>query len=281
MSQATSEHPEPILASWKISEVLGRYPVLLEELANLNPAFRQLRNPLLRRVQARLVTVAQAAEMAGLEPAELVRALNTAVGASVREDAPQRATDAPAAAPDWIDRAEVAVEFDARPLLARGEEPFAAIVRAAQGVPAGQVLQLRAPFDPLPLYDVLAGRGFAGWGRQIGERDWEVFFRNEGRPVRQPKAAPAAAPDPDWDAPTAVVTIDVSELVPPEPLVKILETLADLPAGGTLRVHHVRRPIHLYARLDEMGYPHETREPAPGRVELLIQKPAVSREALA
>jgi hypothetical protein len=56
-------------------------------------------------------------------------------------------------------------------------------------------------------------------------------------------------------------------------MLKILEAIADLPPGGTLLVHHVRRPVHLYPRLDDLGCRHETRDLAPGRVELRIQKP--------
>ena len=78
----------------------------------------------------------------------------------------------------------------------------------------------------------------------------------------------------DWSAPAAEVTIDVSELVPPEPMVKILQTLETLPDGSRLLVHHVRRPIHLYDRLDEMGYAHATRDLGPGQVEVMIQKRA-------
>lgn len=77
----------------------------------------------------------------------------------------------------------------------------------------------------------------------------------------------------DWaDSIDVEVTIDVSELVPPEPMIKILRALEELPDGGRLLVHHVRRPMHLYDQLDEMGYAHLTREPEPGRVEILIQK---------
>ena len=64
-----------------------------------------------------------------------------------------------------------------------------------------------------------------------------------------------------------------SPLVPPEPMVKILQALETLPDDSRLLVHHVRRPMHLYDRLDEMGYAHETRELGPGRVEVMIQKP--------
>lgn len=273
--------PEPILASWKISDVLREYPALLDELIALDPAFAPLRNPLRRRVQARLVTVAQAARIAGMEPAALARRLNTAIDAPPADD--DSAPDAPArseAAPAWLANAQVAATFDARPLLQRGEEPFSAIMRAASEVPKGQVFRLDAPFDPLPLYDALAKRGFQGWGRQAGPDHWEVFFLNEGRPSEpSPPAIATVNPPPlDWDAPESTVTIDVSDLVPPEPLVKILEAVADLPAGGRLLVHHVRRPIHLYPRLDDLGCRHETREPEPGRVELLIQKPAATTE---
>ncbi len=72
---------------------------------------------------------------------------------------------------------------------------------------------------------------------------------------------------------TAEVTIDVSELVPPEPMMKILAALENLPDGGQLTVHHVRRPMHLYPRLEELGYTHTTTDLGPGKVELVITKP--------
>jgi hypothetical protein len=59
-------------------------------------------------------------------------------------------------------------------------------------------------------------------------------------------------------------------------MVKILQTLETLPPDTRLLVHHVRRPIHLYDRLDEMGYAHATRDLAPGQVQVMIQKPPTS-----
>ena len=47
-------------------------------------------------------------------------------------------------------------------------------------------------------------------------------------------------------------------------MVRILETLREIGAGQTLLVHHVRRPIHLYPRLDALGCTHETREQPDG-----------------
>jgi uncharacterized protein (DUF2249 family) len=97
----------------------------------------------------------------------------------------------------------------------------------------------------------------------------------------QPGAA-AAAPDTMPSQPStalrpgaagAEIEIDVSDLPPPEPMLRILEALPALAAGQTLVVHHARRPVHLYPRLEELGYVHHTRELGPRRVELRIARP--------
>ena len=174
--------PEPVLASWKVSEVLKRYPELLEVLVSLNPTFRMLRNPLTRKVQSRLVTAAQAAEIAGMEPADLVRSLNQAIGIAAPVDADEElATDgATSGLPPWVDTAPVAAEMDARPLQKTGQEPFSVIVAAVREVGVGNVLRLRNTFEPVPLYDVLGLRGFVHFARQHGPEDWEILFLNIG-----------------------------------------------------------------------------------------------------
>lgn len=283
----TTTNLRPILASWKISEVLRQHPELIDVLVDLSPAFRKLRNPMLRRVQTRLVTVAQAASIAGLDPAELTRTLNQAAGITPTPEKamPSNGTSAPdrtsAEAPAWVETAPVAAELDVRPMLERGEEPFRAIMAASREVPPGAVLRLIASFEPLPLFDAMARKGFAHWAIRRGDDLWEVrFFNGKAHASSEPETPPDATPDVDWDAePTAEVTIDVSELVPPEPMVKILQALETLPDDSRLLVHHVRRPMHLYDRLDEMGYAHETRELGPGQVEVMIQKGVPARRS--
>ena len=283
---------EAITAAWKIHDVLQRYPQMLDVLVALSPAFGKLRNPLLRRVQSRLVTVEQAARIAGLDPDDLVRRLNAALGVAPAEPAPPAAPGgparpAPAHAVDRavVERAPVAVDLDVRPYHARGEEPFTAIMAAARQVPPGRALRLRNTFEPVPLYDVLGRQGFVHCARQLGPEDWEVLFlRAEGAAGSEAAVDPGAPSveggpeggardDARWEAPAATVTVDVSDLVPPEPMVRILEALDRLPPGETLLVQHVRRPVFLYPRLDALGYEHETRELGPGRVEIRIRKP--------
>lgn len=264
----------------KISEVLKRYPQLLDVLIAQSPHFGRLKNPILRRLQARLVTVAQAAAIAGLDPAALVRTLNAAIG----EDGATvgtitLGTMAGAPPPPWRETAPVAATVDVREAQRRHEEPFSQIMSAVEQVPEGSLLLLRNTFEPLPLYDVLAKRGFMPWARQLAPDDWEVYFFNAGRvpagngkPAAPQQAPAAAAPLPAEGEPTATITIDVRDLVPPQPMMRILDALDRLRPGQSLLVHHVRRPAYLYPRLAELGCTHETKELGPDRVDIIIRK---------
>ena len=271
---------EPIQRDWTIHKVLERYPDLLDDLVAMSPAFGKLRNPLMRKVQSRLVTVEQAARIGGIAPDLLVARLNRAAGVTVSGPVSCTTAGSPPEppAPDWLDTAEVTRLLDVRPIMVQGEEPFRKVMATARDVQPGEVFRLLAGFEPVPLYDTLAKQGFSHWSRQLAPEYWQVDFRRDPERPVQTVTSPIAA-GVDWDVADAEVTIDVSELVPPEPMVKILEALATLSEGSTLLVHHVRRPIHLYERLDEMGYPHQTRDLGPDRVVVLIRKPPRRGEA--
>ena len=69
-----------------------------------------------------------------------------------------------------------AITLDVRPDLARGDEPFVRIMEAASNVKPGEALVLIAPFEPVPLYDVLSGRGFSHEAQQVAAAKWVVRF---------------------------------------------------------------------------------------------------------
>ena len=68
--------------------------------------------------------------------------------------------------------------------------------------------------------------------------------------------------------------LDVRRLEPPEPLERILDALADLPAGEPLHVLHRREPFPLYDLLRRMGYDWRT-QGQDDRFEILIWPRAV------
>ena len=66
--------------------------------------------------------------------------------------------------------------LDVRPDLERGDEPFVRIMEAATGILPGKSLVVIAPFEPVPLYDVLGERGFQHETRNITPNEWVVRF---------------------------------------------------------------------------------------------------------
>ena len=259
--------------------MLGQHPQLLEVLINASPAFRHLRNPLARALRTRLVSVAQAARIAGLEPNELVHSLNAAIGLHSAPNLAQASAPAPMAS-DIRGDTPVAEDLDVRPLLANGEEPFSVIMASAARVPAHAALRLRTTFEPVPLYDVLGGRGFQHAAQQLGPDDWEIVFVRSGEAAfdssptgPDPQTATVVVGTSPTRAEADMVRLDVSDLAPPEPMVRILEAAAKLGPEQTLFVEHHRRPVYLYPQLDAQGFLHATHEAGPGRVEIQIWRP--------
>jgi hypothetical protein len=68
--------------------------------------------------------------------------------------------------------------------------------------------------------------------------------------------------------------LDVSDLPPPLPIERVLDALADLPEGDTIKVRLPMEPVLLYPMLSSMGMAWERVDSKDAAVELLIwEKP--------
>lgn len=208
----------------RVSAVIARDERLIDVFTSLAPTFERLRNPAMRRVMARLVTVEQAARVAGVDPDLLLERLNQALASGARSsneslerttsseatspgDSNSRGAGDPAPAPSPADSnggsvmhaapgqtelpahlaeldADLIVDLDVRPDLRRGEEPFSKIMAAKREVPPGGVLRLRATFEPVPLYAVLGKQGMEHWTERLADDDWRVWFYS---PIEEPE----------------------------------------------------------------------------------------------
>lgn len=139
-------------------------------------------------------------------------------------------------------------ELDVRPMLRAGEEPFQAIMDAVSALVPGQALRLIAPFKPVPLFSVMANRGFAASEQALGGGDWEVTFSPVQTPNESEGLAIGSAPSAlFWGEPAA--ELDLIDLEPPEPMVRILETLEGLQPGDVLFALLAREPVFLFPEL--------------------------------
>ena len=76
-------------------------------------------------------------------------------------------------------KSDAAEVLDVRPVLADGGEPFVQIMETAERVPSGRSLVLIAPFEPVPLYQALVGRGFSHATERISDDEWIIRFTRE------------------------------------------------------------------------------------------------------
>ena len=159
------------------------------------------------------------------------------------------------------------ITLDVREDIRSGREPFSRIMSATAALRMGERLLVIAPFEPAPLFRVMEKQGFVHNGERTAAGDWEILF------TRQQDAQPMKAsltPSPSNPAREAapaqaqIVEVDARGLEPPQPMVKILETLSALPTGAELRARTDRRPMHLYAQLEERGFAATTEEQSDG-----------------
>lgn len=129
------------------------------------------------------------------------------------------------------------IELDVRPMLAMGREPFALIMNHLDTLEPGQGLRLTAPFFPKPLVDVLQNQGWRAESRKLEGDDFEVLILRG-----------------ETGAPGADLELDLRQLAPPEPMVRILESLDSLGDGARLVALTPFYPDNLFPILEERGF---------------------------
>jgi uncharacterized protein (DUF2249 family) len=69
-----------------------------------------------------------------------------------------------------------------------------------------------------------------------------------------------------------IITIDCRELLPPEPLVKVMTSVENLKDDEAILMLHRHNPCSLFPKLEERDLKSEMKEFEDGSVEILIWK---------
>ncbi len=144
------------------------------------------------------------------------------------------------------------IDVDVRPMLRAGQEPFSAIMAALDRLEPGQGLRLYATFKPVPLFGVMADRGFTHHEAELDGGEWEVLFRPVAAASDPVAPADVIASADDWPEPA--VQLDNRDLDPPEPMVRILAAAEQLAPGQTLAALLPREPVFLFRELAKRGH---------------------------
>jgi len=274
--------PMKINVATKISALIKANPEVIEAIASINRHFTKLRNPMLRKILASRVTIADAARIGGTDVKVFFDKLQE-LGFE-----PEYISAAPGAT-TLAERPNLPahnVTLDVRESLQKGLDPFNDIMNRLAQLPAQHGLLLINTFEPTPLIPILKKKGYRHFTEQKGPELFHTYFYPYGEASALNSNA-AETVTTAIDAETKVETsfeslvqrydgrlveIDVRQLEMPLPMMTILETLIQLQPSQALLVAHRRVPQYLLPQLRDRGFAYAITEPAPDQVQLLLYK---------
>ena len=166
----------------KIADLLGDYEGMKEILITINPKFKKLNNPVLRRTLGRIASVRQAAIVGNMNPTDLVDQLRKAVGQKPICEGCEIKTDecfipATPDKPDWVGMSAPVETLDANVLLDEDKNPLAEVRIALNKLQEGEQLLLQADFQPEPLIEEFAKQGFATYTYEAENGKYLTYIR--------------------------------------------------------------------------------------------------------
>jgi len=265
-----------INANTKIAAILKQDARTLDVLVCISPAFRKLRNPVLRKLMAGRTSITTAARLGGCTVEDFFKRLEPlgfkVDGQAQLEGAKQQAV------PAFVTTLtkEKLVEIDVRPVLEAGSDPLAMILGKLKTLQPGWVLKLTNSFEPTPLLSLLQKKGFRTYVNHVNENLVETYvckLETSGN-VLADVESPVVG---DWENiqkafDGKLEAIDVRHLEMPQPMLTILAALDQLRNGMALVVKHKRVPVFLLPELAQRGFAYRIKEVSPEEISLLIYK---------
>ena len=158
-----TSHILMITPKTKVGELLEAYPALEEVLIEISPVFAKLKNPVLRKTVARVATLQQAAVIGNMPAEELVNRLRKEAGQEVNAVGYHDLDYLSATPPEWFSPDKVVGHFDATRVINAGDSPMSEVLLYAKRLNSGELFEIRTPFVPVPIIEILKEKGFKVW----------------------------------------------------------------------------------------------------------------------
>ncbi|WP_027377014.1 DUF2249 domain-containing protein [Kaistella palustris] len=275
---------ENISAQTKISALIKANPKSVDAIASLAKPLEKLKNPILRKIMASRVTIAEAAKMGGTTIDEFKRVL-LPLGFRFDDTFAPADDSAHEPQPDWLKNAsEKDIDFyDVRPIIDNGADPLKEILGRFKTVEPGKILCIINNFVPTPLIHLLKQeKADASFVETINEKEFRTYFLK-----KEKESAPSSVTADEklhMDSTEAfqeicdkfpkdkTKVIDVRALEMPGPMHTILAELEELPDGHALFIYHKRVPVFLLEELTDKNYEVHINSKDENEVKMLIYK---------
>jgi len=158
----------------KVLQLIEQYPQLEDILIEYAPAFKKLKNPVLRKTVARVATLQQAASIGNVKVEDLINRLREEVGQDLLQESEDVSYNVKR--PEWFDEEKIDAELDAGEMLEEGEQPVNQVITDLKKLPTDKIYKLKAPFVPAPIIDKATSLGFEHWVDKKSTDKVEVYF---------------------------------------------------------------------------------------------------------
>lgn len=268
-----------ISSTTKISDLIAHNKEAIEVIAAINPHFKKLRNPILRKLLAPRVTIADAAKIGKCNVSDFFNALKQ-IGFEISEapkatENPNQSKIAQLAILEAIKAGDIR-SLDVRPILEKDTDPFHTIMKVIEEVPDNHVLEIINTFEPTPLIGILSKRGYQSYIESKGETVHAYFIKikEESSQVETTHLnyVPAHVLEEKKKEFNRIIELDVTQMEMPMPMVSILESLDQLHENEALFVFHRKVPQFLLPELKDRNFTLWISEVQENQVQLLVFK---------
>lgn len=261
----------------KISVLIKENPAVIEAIAGINNHFQKLKNPVLRKILAPRITIAEAARIGKCDVSLFFETLmplgfildSEKSGLRVGLTSPEKN-----AVPPNTQQARYDVLLDVREDLASGHDPFKKIMDQINRLDPGKILLLVNSFEPIPLVRILGNQGHTVSMETIHEELVHTYIQKAAqKPASREKSPLSAIPFETIEQrfEGKMRSINVRELPMPQPMITILSEMDTMPDDMALFVYHKKIPLFLLPELKtrNIAYTHRTTEEG---VEMILYK---------
>lgn len=268
----------------RISDLLKENKDSIDAIASLAKPLEKLKNPILRKLMASRVTIAEAAKMGGCSLQDFERVL-TPLGFKFIKDI-KKEDSVEEGSPDWLkDLSTEHIEiFDVREILLGGQDPLKQIMQRFKSVPIGNALCIVNSFVPVPLVRLLEKDGVKSFTKTINTHEFHTYFYKTPA-VKKVKDVGSKTNDnirmldqasfqQEYNkfSEANIREIDVRALEMPGPMQTILQIIPELGTNEALYVNHKRVPLYLLEEIAGENYYVNILTLSETDVKLLIYK---------
>lgn len=160
----------------KIADLLNDYEDMKNILIKINPKFKKLNNPVLRRTLAKIAGVKQAAVVGGMDPIDLLNQLRSAVGQTPLLQDTITKEDENLKTPAWT-KTNPKTTLNANELLNKEKNPLAQAHKILKKFDKDDILAIEADFKPQPLIEEFIKSGYEVYCQEIDQNNFITYVR--------------------------------------------------------------------------------------------------------